>query len=535
MKIARYLYTTALALVMCLAVTSCCDDEGNYDYHDINDLTITGLEENMRYNKVAFVDSLIIDPKIESSIGQNNEADYEYEWKFLPFGTDFENIPDIDKTVVSKERKLKMFVTLDPGLYSCFFKVKDKKNSLTTIKSFSMQVKSMTSEGWMVLCSENDKPRLDIIFNVDNDNDLIAHNIWRDTEFNPGVPKRLIYSYSLKETPSLLVTDKGTYNLSYKDLHAGEDNNLKWRFGVSPEKILVESSIMSQYALPDLWVLVDNHHDVYALDNSIDNGYFEFKINKLNGKEEFKAAPFIGTSYNVNYADKTYGHLPAVLYDETNKQFLCIKNNSRYPSVMQFTGEHLFSAQTEKDMVWMESCKSGEIYAILKDPDTKRIYFYGMQLHAEYTEPENWWEQGTYTEYNTQDYYGEAKGEGIADATMFACHHLYPYLFYVSGNKIYQFDMGHPDTPAKEVLSFPGETIKVIKFNPFVAWEAYADWERARNYQLVVATTVNGMEPDKSGILRMYDVPNLMGDLKKVKEYKDLGDIVDVTYKERKK
>lgn len=31
------------------------------------------------------------------------------------------------------------------------------------------------------------------------------------------------------------------------------------------------------------------------------------------------------------------------------------------------------------------------------------------------------------------------------------------------------------------------------------------------------------------------DVPNLMGDLKKVKEYKDLGNIVDVTYKERKK
>ena len=178
---------------------------------------------------------------------------------------------------------------------------------------------------------------------------------------------------------------------------------------------------------------------------------------------------------------------------------------------------------------------AGEIYAILKDPDTKRLYFYGMQLHAEYTEPENWWEQGTYTEYNTQDYYGEIQGEGIEDATMFACHHLYPYVFYVSGSKIYQFDMGHPDTPAKEVLSFPGETIKVIKFNPFVAWEAYADWERARNYQLVVATTVNGMEPNKSGILRMYDVPNLMGDLKKVKEYKNLGDIVDVAYKERKK
>ena len=113
-------------------------------------------------------------------MGQNNKSDYEYEWKFLPFGTDFDQIPDLDKTVVSRERKLDILVTLDPGLYSCFFKVKDKKNSLTTIHSFSLQVKSMTSEGWMVLCNENDKPRMDIIFNVDDDNDLIAHNIWQE-------------------------------------------------------------------------------------------------------------------------------------------------------------------------------------------------------------------------------------------------------------------------------------------------------------------------------------------------------------------
>ena len=69
---------------------------------------------------------------------------------------------------------------------------------------------------------------------------------------------------------------------------------------------------------------------------------------------------------------------------------------------------------------------------------------------------------------------------------MFACHHSLPYLFYSDGQTVYQFDMGHPDTPAKKVLDFPGESIKVLRFNPFVAWEAYEDWERARNYQLVI-------------------------------------------------
>ena len=37
------------------------------------------------------------------------------------------------------------------------------------------------------------------------------------------------------------------------------------------------------------------------------------------------------------------------------------------------------------------------------------------------------------------------------------------------------------------------------------------------------------------GIVRMYDVPNLMGDLVQKKEHMGLGKIVDVTYRERDK
>ena len=158
-----------------------------------------------------------------------------------------------------------------------------------------------------------------------------------------------------------------------------------------------------------------------------------------------------------------------------------------------------------------------------------------MKLRAHYEEPENWWEQGDYEEYNVQEYYGKVTGTGLDKATMFACHHSLPYLFYSDGQTVYQFDMGHPDTPAKKVLDFPGESIKVLRFNPFVAWEAYEDWERARNYQLVVGTHDLDTAENECGIMRLYDVPNLMGDLVKKKEFKKLGKIVDIVYKERKK
>ena len=134
-----------------------------------------------------------------------------------------------------------------------------------------------------------------------------------------------------------------------------------------------------------------------------------------------------------------------------------------------------------------------------------------------------------------QHYYGEVLGDGLATATMYAINHQFPYIFYVSNNTIYQFDMGHPEEQAKEVLSFPGETIKCIKFCPMVAWESYEDWERQRGYQLVVGTTKDGADKADCGVVRMYEVPNLMAPLVKLKEYQGLGAIVDIAYKERKK
>lgn len=529
----RKTFIAMMAAVVALAV-SCADDKGNYDYHDINELTITGITNGETMTKVSFIDHLTIDPQISSSMGKNAEADYEYTWKMLPAGADFDKIDDIDATVISTQRKLDQLVTWEPGDYSVFFIVKDKENGLATTVSFKLRVKSTTSEGWMVLCDQGGKARMDIIFNVDADNDLIAHDIWQASDFNPGKPERIIFNYNLYETASLLVTDKSTYNLDVTDLHAGEDNELKWRFGIPPERLRVQASAMSQFAINNLWVVVNESNEAYVLDRSVNNSMFEFPVNKVDGTQEFKAAPFVGVSYN-NVYNGGYGCAPAVLYDMTHRQFLVIRNNSQYPSPITFSGSTMFTAVTGRDMVWMESAKDGRIYSLLRDPADSRLYFYCFELRANYTPGAYWWEEGTYEEYNIQHYYGEVTGPALASASMFAINHQFPYIFYVAGNTIYQFDMGHPEEPAVEVLSFPGETIRKVKFCPMVAWESYEDWERERGYQLVVATTNDDAERESCGVVRMYEVPNLMKPLVKLKEYAGLGNIIDIAYKERKK
>ena len=95
--------------------------------------------------------------------------------------------------------------------------------------------------------------------------------------------------------------------------------------------------------------------------------------------------------------------------------------------------------------------------------------------------------------------------------------------------------MATPDEPAVLVLTFPGEEVKVLRSNPFVAWEAYADWERARAFQLVIGSDVKSGPAATCGKVRFYEVPNLMQPLKKLKEYDGFGSIVEVVYKERAK
>lgn len=523
-----------LVILGMLTLFSCDDDMGNYNYSDINEVSLSNFESGRLYEKVAYVDRLDFDPQIVSTQNKNDDGSYEYQWKLIPQGKDFREIEDTTALTISRERKLDQLVTMKPGLYSGFFIVTDKDSGVSWTTPFQLRVRSITSEGWMILCDDNGKSRMDIIFNSTETEDLIAHDIWKENSFNPGKPSHLIfnYRYNVGGAAFMLVTDKNTYLLDVIDLHAGEDNEIKWQFGASPEKVLVKAAGMSQYAIDNNWTLIDQNDDIYMMSLNTYGSLFEFPINKIDGKEPFKPSPFVGVSYDSGY-DTGYGCAPTMLYDATHRQFLVIRNNASYPSVMTFEKDKLFSAQTGRDMVYLENTKPGTIFSLLKDPNNGDVYFYGIRMRAEYTEGAYWWEEGTYTEYNTQEYYGKVQGEGIDKATKYAIHHLYPYIFYVYNNTVYQFDMGHPNEAAKPILSFPGEEIVVLKVNPFVAWEAYSTWERQRGNHLVIGTIDKSKGDSECGIMRAYDVPNLMEPLTMVKEYRGLGKIVDIAYKER--
>ena len=66
---------TTLAAVLC---AGCAQDEGNYDYHELNDPVITGVADSM---SVLIHDQLTLDPSMGDNI--TDTTAYDYEWKAI--------------------------------------------------------------------------------------------------------------------------------------------------------------------------------------------------------------------------------------------------------------------------------------------------------------------------------------------------------------------------------------------------------------------------------------------------------------------
>ena len=85
--------------------------------------------------------------------------------------------------MVSQEKNLILPITEKAGTYRGFFIVSDPGNGISWYKNFYLRVRTLTSEGWMVLCDKGGESRLDIIFNVNENEDMIAHDLWQELNF----------------------------------------------------------------------------------------------------------------------------------------------------------------------------------------------------------------------------------------------------------------------------------------------------------------------------------------------------------------
>ena len=535
MKFCSLYKIAAVCCSVAVLATGCYGDKGNYDYHDINEVTISGIDLENVYKAYAYKSTLEISPKIHSS-KDIDPSQYEYTWRIVPRNADADKGATLDEFIVSHEQNLVYPVHLADGDYTGFFEVKDPSTGVTWIQDFYLNVTSQGSNGWLIACDDNGRTRLDLIAKDDKgEKDVLYPDLWKNLDFEMGSPKRLFFLGDYLTTIGFpfLVTDKGSYAITGRDFHIGEDTDLKWYFGTVEDHVLIDASVNEMYTASEsfvtYWWVIDHEGQIYKTECT-DQAFFSYPINRVNGETEFKAAPFVGVSYSYAYSDpETWMYNYAViLYDADGRRFLTKYDANNYPSVMQCTGTQRFDVVTGRDMVFMDSHYGVDelVVAVLKEPASPEYYLYGMNLRFGEVE---------------QAFYGQIEGPDLANVKFFALHPSLNSLFYATENKIYRVDINSQSTMnATEILSLGAdEEIAVCKFNKILVPDPEdGPYLQPNMYKLVVCTNKKNVSPDNPnvGTFRLYNIPEYASTTPTLDtQIEGLGKIVDVVYKEYEK
>lgn len=164
-----------LYIGMILLVGGCYDDKGNYDYTDIGDITITGIENS--YTAIALAKKLEIKPTVTS---KNPEDTFEYLWTvYNPNYYDSYLTEAIKVDTIGREKDLSYEVNLQQGSYTLVYTVKNVNNNYTVYRKIPLTVSTQFNEGFYMLKeTESGDTELDLCLNDDTHNDnLLAKSL----------------------------------------------------------------------------------------------------------------------------------------------------------------------------------------------------------------------------------------------------------------------------------------------------------------------------------------------------------------------
>lgn len=142
-----------------LLVTACYEDKGNYDYHEISEIEIAGLEKN--YTKTSYQEVLHLEPVVTATGG---DSDFDYLWTLnlaKSSATTSERIK-IKLDTIGTDRILDFPVNLKQGHYEVTLRITNKSNQLVIYQVIPLNVVTKYSEGFYLLKDMGNSTDLDL-------------------------------------------------------------------------------------------------------------------------------------------------------------------------------------------------------------------------------------------------------------------------------------------------------------------------------------------------------------------------------------
>lgn len=522
---------------MALMLTSCYEDKGNYEYKEIEEISVV-FPENIRVMEGA--EPVQFSPVVTSSLEgelKDGNPNYEFSCRINMTNRDangasqrwFDINPEHTKDVNCSAE-------IPANNYKIWYIVKNKNTGVQYNFTTDLTVLSTTSEGWLVLSNNgaNKEARLDILFTDSKGKEIVRTGIWEADAPKVKEATELVYNPSNFSYGDriFLCSKSGAYKLNSVTLQLYEVNNIRYSEFADPNtpgEVVVFHPIYASSTYGHLTqVCITTEGNAHAVHNTYAGAAFEFPMNTdaVGNNPTYKLAPFMASGQ----VRGKYNYI-ALFYDITNKRFMGFNHNNQGNAkklLFEPKGDETqkFDWVTGMDIVDMESTmfSDGEAFAVLQDAAGKR-HVYGIYLG------------NNYSTIFKQDKIYEVDAPDFDTATDYAFHSQYPFMFYAKGNKVYNYDRG--TSKIKATVDLPaGERITKIKFNLWRNWDPANSLSRndeefiGMQHELCVASTTGAAN---GGIVRFYKI-DTDGTMTLHKEYKGFGqEIVDVTYRERRK
>jgi hypothetical protein len=492
----------------------------------VADLTITGIPETIEV--MANAERVVVRPTVTSSTGEVIAAD-DPNFSFLYLTGRLDTL--------ARTMEIDTVANFRTGLYNCWFVATDNRTGLAASATFTLSVSSTIYEGYMVLCNEgsNERARLDMVSRISADNIVVAHDLMStlglpDVHHATRIGFHMEATSSFSEAQIYLLTREGGYALNENTFLTDESREIKkFMFLVTlpeDEHIIAYSPLFNASVSSNARAIfaVSDAGNVYVECPFRYDAAFDSPINTstILGNPEYRVAPFAGFSMANNGTR-------ALFYDIDNKRFVgwTYSSSNAVAKIMTPLADPsgaLFSFQTGMELLHMEGTRfsDGLVYALLKDAAGKRVV-YGINMSG--------------NGFAQESKYENLNAPGLDQATAYAFHSLYPFMFYAAGNTVYLHNLGTNTTyPLSAVNLGATEEVTLLKFN-FYTLERYLRDQSpeflARQFELIVGSYDAASTDVNGGKLGFYPVDGAANSVSKRVEYTGFARIADVVYRER--
>lgn len=415
--------TISRVFIVCLgilALMGCYKDKGNYDYKDINTITITADKPDDI--SILLQDTLRINITLQETIPST--AGLEYEWVL------YQNIAaPLTRWAMGTSKDIKAQVTQTPGAYILDYFVKDKTTGVSFRKKFNITILSKFNEGWLVLEESGGHCDIAMVTPID----AIFKDIYSSANAGSKLPA-------------------GSNRISI----------VRDRLGVQKIYIMSPDELTQPYFVDFLKVASFNDQfwgapavkkpQEYFIGGSsnemlINNGY-------PHGMNTLVPAPYkLGLQ-----PTGTWDIAPFEIYSVSGG-FICYDNLSQRFLKYNLTDLTPFAAPPAGAVFNVNNVNKKALYIGPGATDTYNCLFknnnddslFAFKINAAAAQPA----------LDTA-YIPNTAAPGLLTATRFLSSRLLPHLYYVNGNTMYLLDI--PARTARVVYTFPaGTTVTAMK------------------------------------------------------------------------